>query len=82
MGCSWGAPGSNEEEGEFPVDLELFTGFQDSNGNDLFEHDTIWIEQEPHSVVWSVEKGMWVAETDVSEVALVDVANQSTFAGS
>jgi len=60
------------------VDLELFTGFEDTNGNDLYEHDTIMIDQEPHSIVWSTAKGMWVAETDNSEVPFFEVAIKST----
>jgi hypothetical protein len=76
MGSAW----LNEEEGVFSIDLELFTGFEDSNGNGLYENDIITIEHEPHSIVWSVEKGMWVAETDDSDVSLAEVASQSTFA--
>lgn len=76
MGSAW----LNEEEGEFPVDLELFTGFEDANGNDLYEHDTIVIDHEPYSIVWSAGKGMWVAETDNLEVPLFEVASKSTLA--
>lgn len=57
------------------LDIEMFTGFHDKKGRELWEHDTIRFRGEIYTVVWDDEKGCWSIEDDNSITPMAPVIN-------
>ncbi len=48
------------------LDIELFTGFYDGEGNEFWEHDNVAMGEDIYTIVWDMDKGCWSLENDNS----------------
>lgn len=72
-----------DEVTEKPIllDIELFTGFYDGEGNEFWEHDTVMWNGEPYSIVWDEEKGCWSLENDNTCIPMAPLVKELEFRG-
>lgn len=66
-------------DGDKPIllDMEIFTGFIDINGVEIWEGDTVtYAKSAVFSVVWDEEKGCWSLEDDHSMTPMAPLAGQ------
>lgn len=79
-GCLMGFAGYNQKtEKPILLDIELWTGFIDNKGNDIWEHDTVKHAGETiFTVVWDDEKGCWALENDYTIMPLAPLINDLT----
>ena len=79
-GCLMGFAGyDHETEKPILLDIELFTGFYDGEGNEFWENDTVrypsWGEHDIFTIVWDAEKGCWSLENDNTIFPLAQIVN-------
>jgi len=63
------------------LDVELWTGFTDGEGNEFWEHDTVRWNGEPYSIVWDSEKGCWSLENDTTCIPMSPLVGELEFRG-
>ena len=63
------------------LDIELWTGFTDGEGNEFWEHDTVHWGGEPYSIVWDDEKGCWALENDATCFPMAPLVGELEFRG-
>ena len=63
------------------LDIELWTGFTDGEGNEFWEHDNVALGDDIYTIVWDEEKGCWSLENDVTCFPMAPVVTNLVYSG-
>lgn len=81
-GCLMGFAGYDDvTEKPILLDIELFTGFYDGEGNEFWEHDSVGFGDDIYTIVWDGEKGCWSLENDVICIPMAPVVTNLVYRG-
>jgi len=85
-GCLMGFAGYDPDtEKPILLDIELWTGFTDGEGNEFWEHDTVrypaWGDHDIFTIVWDEEKGCWSLENDNSFFPMAPIVHDLVHCG-
>lgn len=63
------------------LDIELWTGFTDGEGNEFWEHDTVEMGDDIYTIVWCAEKACWSLENDAACFPMAPVVSNLVYRG-
>lgn len=81
-GCLMGFAGYDPDtEKPILLDIELWTGFTDGEGNEFWEHDNVSLGDDIYTIVWDEEKGCWALENDAACFPMATVVSNLVYRG-